>query len=84
MAVRETLLSGSCSVSVQPLVWQWVRNMDERGFFGWNWAICCAHRTLPALSLATSVTRSMPMPQKKLNRGANWSTFRPAPMPAFT
>ena len=39
MAVRATLLIGSCSVSVQPLVWQWVRSMSDFGFFGENCAM---------------------------------------------
>ena len=38
----------------------------------------------PARILATSMKRSMPMPQKKLRRPANSSTFMPAAMPVRT
>ena len=37
MAVRATLLNGSCSVSDQPEVWQCVRSAMDFGFFGLNW-----------------------------------------------
>jgi hypothetical protein len=32
MVVRTTLLYGSCSVSDQPEVWQWVRSIIDLGF----------------------------------------------------
>ena len=84
MAVRPTLFKGSCSVNVQPLVWQWVRSMEERGLVGLKPAIQRAHKRRPARSLATSDMTSMPMPQKKLSRGAKSSTSSPASTPALT
>ena len=34
MVVRTTLLYGSCSVGLQPEVWQWVRSIRLLGFLG--------------------------------------------------
>ena len=34
IVVRTTLLYGSCSVSDQPEVWQWVRSIRALGFLG--------------------------------------------------
>ena len=42
-----------------------------------------AHSSRPARSLATSMKKFMPMPQKKDSRGANASTSIPAAWPAF-
>ena len=36
MVVRTTLLYGSCAVSVQPEVWQWVRRIELFACFGLN------------------------------------------------
>ena len=49
--VRVTLLNTSWAVSDHPLVWLWVRNDDDLGFFGSNWAIRCDHsrRAAPEL-----------------------------------
>ena len=43
MVVRTTLLYGSCSVSDQPEVWQWVRSIIDLGFCGLN----CFHDPPP-------------------------------------
>ena len=82
MAVRATLLNGSCSVSDQPEVWQCVRSAMDFGFFGLNWLTILAHRSLAARILAISMKWFMPTPQKNERRGANWSTVMPALIPA--
>ena len=41
-----------------------------------------AHSSRAARSLATSMKKFMPMAQKKLSRGANWSMLSPASSPA--
>ena len=55
IVVRTTLFIGSCSVSEAPDVWQWVRNIRERGSLGANSACMrSAQRRLAALILAIS------------------------------
>ena len=49
------LLKGSCSVKLQPLVWQWVLNANDFGFFGLNSATNFAQSILAALNLAISI-----------------------------
>jgi hypothetical protein len=82
--VRAMLLNGSCAVRLQPLVWQCVRR--ARLFLSVAPISCSifAQSKRPARILATSMKRSMPMPQKKLRRPANSSTFMPAAMPVRT
>ena len=82
--VRAMLLKGSCAVRLQPLVWQCVRN--ARLFLSFAPTSCnsFAQSKRPARILATSMKRSMPMPQKKLRRPANSSTSMPAAMPVRT
>ena len=53
--VRVTLLKGSCSVKLQPLVWQWVLKIKDFGFFGLNSLIILAHNIRAALNLAISI-----------------------------
>ncbi len=54
IVVRTTLLYGSCSVSDQPDVWQWVRSIIDFGLFGANDFMIRHHRSRAARSLATS------------------------------
>lgn len=55
MQVRATLLNGSCSVRLQPDVWQWVRNASERGSCGLNCLIILAQSKRAARILAISM-----------------------------
>ena len=55
MAVRATLLKGSCSVSDQPEVWQWVRSASDLGFFGSNCRTILAQSIRAARILAISM-----------------------------
>ncbi len=80
--VRATLLNTSCAVRLQPLVWLWVRRLSDLGFSGSNWRTSRLHSARAARSLATSMKKFMPIAQKKLNRGANWSMVRPESRPA--
>ena len=73
MQVRATLLNGSCAVSDHPEVCECVRNDSDFGLFGLNSATSSLHSSRPARSLATSMKKFIPMPQKNDNRGANWS-----------
>ncbi len=82
--VRATLLKGSCAVRLQPLVWQWVRRVRLLRSFAPTSFSSLAQSSRPARILATSTNRSMPMPQKKLMRGAKASTSSPAAMPVRT
>jgi hypothetical protein len=82
MQVRTTLLYTSCAVSDQPEVWECVRSESDFGFFGWNWFTSRAHSNRAARSLAISMKKFMPMPQKNDSRGANASTSSPAARPA--
>jgi hypothetical protein len=51
--------------------------------FGLNWATSSLHSSRPARSLATSMKKFIPMPQKKDSRGANLSMDSPASRPAL-
>ena len=76
--VRVTLLNGSCCVSDQPEVWQWVRRAMDLGFFGLNCFTNFAHNIRPARIFAISIKWFMPIPQKKEIRGAKSSISKPA------
>jgi hypothetical protein len=54
MVVRTTLLYGSCSVSDQPEVWQWVRSIRLFAVFGLNSFMIRHHSRRAARILATS------------------------------
>ncbi len=83
--VRVTLLNTSCAVRLQPDVWQCVRRLKERGFFGANSSrMSLAHSRRAARILAISMKKFMPIAQKKDSRGANASISRPAATPART
>mmetsp|Transcript_32342 Transcript_32342/g.70869 ORF Transcript_32342/g.70869 Transcript_32342/m.70869 type:complete len:246 (-) Transcript_32342:928-1665(-) len=73
--VRMMLLYGSWAVSDQPEVWQCVRSMSERLFFGLKFfSISVAHRRRAARSFAISMYMFIEMPKKKEMRGAMSST----------
>ncbi|SKZ08186.1 Uncharacterised protein [Mycobacteroides abscessus subsp. abscessus] len=80
--VRATLLKTSCAVSDHPEVCECVRSDSDFGFFGVNCATSSLHSSRAARSLATSMKKFMPMPQKNESRGANLSMSRPASIPA--
>ena len=80
--VRPTLLNGSCSVSDQPEVCEWVRNAMDFGFFAPKLFTIFAHSKRAARILAISMKWFMPMAQKKDKRGANASMSIPAFTPA--
>jgi hypothetical protein len=54
MVVRTMLLYGSCSVSDQPEVWQWVRSIRLLGFFASKPFMMRHHSRRAARILATS------------------------------
>ena len=54
IVVRTTLLYGSCSVSDQPEVWQWVRSIIDLGFLGSKPFMIRHQSSRAARSLATS------------------------------
>ena len=54
IVVRTTLLKGSCSVSDQPDVWQWVRSIIDFGFLVPNLLITRHQSSRAARSFATS------------------------------
>ena len=54
IAVRTMLLYGSCSVSDQPEVWQWVRSIRLFGFFAPKPDMIRHHSRRAARILATS------------------------------
>ena len=81
--VRATLLKGSCSVKLQPLVWQWVLSISDFEFFGLNLLTNFAQSILAALNLAISVKWSIPIAQKKESLGANISISIPAAIPVL-
>ena len=83
MHVRATLLKASCAVSDQPEVCEWVRSDRDFGFLGSNCPTSSLHSNRPARSLATSMKKFMPIPQKKDSRGANLSMSSPASKPAL-
>ena len=76
------LLKGSCSVRLQPEVWQWVRRAKDLGFLGLKVLTSLAQSMRAARSLATSIKWFMPTPQKKDRRGAKESMSIPALTPA--
>ncbi len=82
ICVRTMLLNGSCAVSDQPDVWQWVRSGSDFSDFGLNPCTIPAQSSRAARSFATSMKKFMPMAQKNESRGANWSTVMPAAIPA--
>ena len=83
MQVRATLLNASCAVSDQPDVCEWVRNDLDFGLWLPNSATSSLHSSRPARSLATSMKKFIPMPQKKDSRGANVSMSSSASKPAL-
>src|SRR5690606_33444953 len=76
--VRPTLLNGSCSVSDQPDVCEWVRNAIDLGFLAPKLFTIFAHNRRAARILAISIKWFMPMAQKNDKRGAKASTSIPA------
>ncbi|MNT63683.1 hypothetical protein D3C72_2015170 [compost metagenome] len=54
MVVRTTLLYGSCSVRLQPLVWLWVRSIRLLGFLASKPFMMRHHRRRAARILAIS------------------------------
>jgi len=76
--VLAILLNGSCSVRLQPEVWQWVRNAIDFGFLGLNCLTILAQSILAALILAISMKWFIPIPQKNEIRGAKASMSSPA------
>ena len=60
-----------------------MRSDSDFGFFAPASCTSFAHSSRPARSLATSMKKFMPMPQKNDSRGANASTSIPASTPAF-
>ncbi len=84
IAVRVTLLYGSCSVNDQPDVWLWVRKAMDFGCFAPNAFKCFDHRKRAARIFAISMKGFIPIPQKKLSRGAKASMSKPASLPVFT
>ena len=83
MAVRATLLKGSCACRLQPLVWQCVRSASDLASLGASSVLMSlAQRRRAARSFATSMKKFMPMPKKNDSRGANASMPRPALTPA--
>ena len=83
MQVRATLLNASCAVSDQPEVCECVRSDSDFSLRGSNCETSSLHSSRPARSLATSMKKFMPMPQKKDSRGANLSIDSPASSPAL-
>ena len=69
--VRTMLLNGSCAVSDQPEVWQWVRSGSDFSDFGLKPLTRLAHSSRAARSLAISMKKFMPIAQKNDRRGAN-------------
>ena len=75
------MLNGSCAVNDHPEVWQCVRSDIDFGFLAPSSVTRRNHSARAARSFATSMKKFMPMPKKKLNRGANASMSRPAFIP---
>ena len=84
IVVRMTLLYGSCSVSDTPDVWQWVRSIFDFSFFAPKPSMIRCQSRRAARSFATSMKKFMPMPKKKLSRGAKASTSSPLAIAART
>jgi hypothetical protein len=82
MQVRPTLLNTSWAVNDQPLVWEWVRRLSDFGFSGSKSRTSRDHSARAARSLATSMKKFIPIAQKKLSLGANWSIDIPVARPA--
>ncbi|CNH88927.1 Uncharacterised protein [Mycobacterium tuberculosis] len=83
MQVRATLLKASCAVSDHPEVCECVRRDSDFALLGLNCATSSLHSSRPARSLATSMKKFIPMPQKNDSRGANWSMSSSASSPAL-
>lgn len=60
-----------------------MRSDSDLALFGSNWETSSLHNSRPARSLATSMKKFIPMPQKKDNRGANLSMSSSASRPAL-
>src|SRR5687768_9325324 len=80
--VRATLLNGSCSVKLQPEVWQCVRSANDFEFFGLNCLTILDHNKRAARIFAISIKWFIPIAQKNDKRGANVSISIPELMPA--
>ena len=84
-ATRTTLFAGSRAVSVQPAVCVWKRSIIERGFLAPKRSAISRHQTRRAArNFATSSSRLLCAPKKKLSRGAKSSTSKPAAKAAST
>ncbi|CNV36643.1 Uncharacterised protein [Mycobacterium tuberculosis] len=83
MHVRATLLNTSWAVSDHPDVCECVRSERDLALLGANCATSSLHSNRPARSLATSIKKFIPMPQKNDSRGAKLSMSRPAFRPAL-
>ena len=82
---RTMLFSGCWAVSVEPPVWVWNRSSNDFSFWAPNRSFMIfAHIRRAARYLATSSNRLLWAFQKKLSRGANSSTARPAARAAST
>ena len=81
--VLVTLLKGSCSVKLQPLVWQCVLSAIDFSDFGLNCLTIFAHNILPARIFAISIKWFIPIAQKNDKRGANASISKPAFIPVL-
>ncbi len=85
MAVRTMLTSGCWAVSDTPAVWVWKRSCNDRGEVArYRLAIQRAQMRRAARYLAISSKKSRWALKKKLSRGANSSTGRPAAVTAST
>ena len=69
MQVRAMLLNGSCSVSDQPEVCEWVRRASDFGFFGSKVLTIFAQSMRAARIFATSMKWFFPCAQKNERRG---------------
>jgi hypothetical protein len=82
---RTMLFSGCWAVRVDPPVWVWKRSSVDFSSLAPNRSvISLAHMRREARYLATSSKRLLWAFQKKLSRGANASTSRPAARAAST
>jgi hypothetical protein len=64
-SVRATLLKGSCSVKLQPLVWQCVLKANDLASVGLNCFTNFSPDHSPARILAISIKWFIPIAQKK-------------------
>ena len=83
IVVRATLLNGSCSVRLQPLVWQWVLRASDFGFLGLNCFTIFAQSIRAARIFAISIKWFIPIAQKNESLGAKLSISIPAASPVF-